>query len=277
MSNTTNQPDQIIFADRSVLFDISAFDRSITSHGTKLVHWISQLCPVGKTDAFSVRRPHDHHFNCSNGMIYTKAGVVKALFINSGNKLDQYETGTISGTRVTVTTPRTYDDSDDEIQVAPFDRFFLDEEELVVPHTELFENHITGHNRLHFPVVKVVSLIDAKGIAYCPDDYTIEDGQLVFTNKNPGYDTLINKGTICSIRYLYRPFFYVEDILHQTRSIQVDTGLESKNIRGPQEFTLVREKVYDKEEKDEQSPTPNSQRQVKGPRATPLGGPLGPR
>lgn len=271
MSNTTNQPDQLQFVDRSVLFDLDAFNRSISTHGAKLIHWAALPCPVGKTDAFSVRRPHPDHSGCSNGFLYVKMGTVHALFINSGNKLDQYETGVLDGTTVTVTTPTTYDDSDKEIQVLPFDRFFLDEEELVVPHTEEFEASITGHDRLHYPVVKVIILVDSKGVFYCPDDYKIENGQLVWTSRNPGYDTLISKGTICSIRYLYRPFFYVDRISHQTRSITVDTGLEAKKVRGPQEFTLIREKVFEKEEKDEQAPNPQSNRQVKGPRATPLG------
>jgi hypothetical protein len=271
MSNTRNQTTQIEFDDRSVLFDIGAFDRAITSHGCKLVHWIAQPCPVGKVDRYSVRRPGHDHLGCSNGMIYIRAGSVKSLFINSGNKQDQYDTGILDGTRVTVTTPRTYDDSDDEIQVAPFDRFYLDEENLLVPHPQLVEYHITGHDRLSFPVVKVVSIIDSKGVKYCPEDYSIVDGQIVWGDKSPGYDPNLQMGTIYSIRYLYRPYFYVENVLHQTRSITVDTGLEAKNVRGPQEFTLVREKIFEKEEKDDQAPDPNSPRQVKGPRMSPLG------
>lgn len=272
MSNSINQITQIEFDDRSVLFDAGAFDRAISSHGCKLVHWISQPCPGGKISKYDVRRPGHCHLGCSNGMVYTRAGCVKSLFINSGNKQDQYDTGIIDGTRVTVTTPRTYDDSDDELHVVPYDRFYLDEEALIVPHTQLVEYHIAGHDRLSFPVVKVVSIIDSKGIKYCPEDCTIEDGQIVWGSKNPGYDPVLQMGTIYSIRYLYRPYFYVENVLHQTRSITVDTGLEVKNVRGPQEFTLVREKVAEKEEKDEQAPDPNSARQVKGIRMTPMAG-----
>jgi hypothetical protein len=270
MANTTNQPDQLQFVDRSVLFDLGALDRAISTHGAKMIHWAAVPCPVGKSDPMSVRRPHADHSGCSNGFLYIKMGTVHALFINSGNKLDQYETGTIDGTTVTVTMPTTYDDSDNEVQALPFDRFFLDEENLTVPHTELFESSITGHDRLHYPIVKVITLIDNKGVVYCPDDYKIEDGQLVWTSRNPGYDTIINKGAVCSIRYLFRPFFYVDRISHQTRSITVDTGLECKKVRGPQELTLIREKVFEKEEKDDQAPNSQSNRQVKGPRATPL-------
>jgi hypothetical protein len=271
MANSTNQIDQISFSPTSVLFDAGAFDRSITTHGVLMIHWAAQPCPVGKIDENSVRRPHPDHSSCSNGMIYTKAGRVRCLFINSSNKMDQWDTGLADGSTVTETTPRTYDDSDNEIQVVPFDRFFIDEESLLVPHTQLVEAHISGHDRLSFPVVKVVNIIDAKGITYCPEDYTIENGQIVWTGPNqPGYNPLIQKGTIYSIRYLYRPFFYVDRVAHQTRQITVDTGLESKNVRGPQEFTLIREKVFLKEEKDDQAANPDSPRQVKGPRAGPL-------
>ena len=271
MANSPNKIDQIEFTDRSVLFSADAFDRSINSHGVKLIHYRALKCPIGMIDRFSVRRPDHHHINCSNGFIYTRAGSVKALFINSGNKMDQWDGGILDGSRATVSTPRTYDDSEGEIQVVPFDRFFLDEEDLLVPHMQLVEYHVTGHDRLSFPVVKVVDLIDSKGITYCPDDYTIENGQIVWGSKSPGYNPDLNVGNIYSIRYLYRPYFYVDNVMHQTRSITVDTGLETKNVRGPQEFSLVREKVFEKEQKDDEAPDPNSARQVKGPRSTPMG------
>src|ERR1700690_1849327 len=274
MANKSNSIDQIEFTDRSVLFSAGAFDRAIVTHGVNMIHWTAQPCPVGKVDINSVRRPHPDHSACSNGMIYTRAGRVRALFINSGNKMDQFDFGVMDGTQATVTTPRTYDDSDNEIQVVPFDKFYLDEEALTVPHTQLVEAHITGHDRLSFPVVKVVNIIDAKGVTYCPEDYKVENGQIVWTGgKQPGFDALIQRGTVYSIRFLYSPYFYVDRVAQQTRQITVDTGLETKNVRGPQEFTLIREKVAEKEEKDEQALDPNSPRQVKGPRA----GAMGPR
>src|ERR1700690_1157048 len=274
MANKSNSIDQIEFTDRSVLFSAGAFDRAIVTHGVNMIHWTAQPCPVGKVDLNSFRRPHPDHSACSNGMIYTRAGRVRALFINSGNKMDQFDFGVLDGSQVTVTTPRTYEDSDDEIQVVPFDKFYLEEENLIVPHTQLVEAHISGHDRLSFPAVKVVNIIDANGVTYCGEDYKIENGQIVWTSeKQPGFSPLIQKGTVYSIRYLYRPHFYVDRVAHQTRQITVDTGLETKKVRGPQEFPLSREKVGLKEEKDDQAPDPNSSRQVRGPRA----GALGPR
>jgi hypothetical protein len=274
----SSQIVQIEFDDRSVLFDANAFDAAIRSHGVLMVHYAAQPCPVGKVDRYSVRRPGHDHSACQNGQIYTKMGTVKCLFINSGNKMDQYETGVINGTQATVTTPRHYEGTEDEVQVVPIDKFYLLDENLLVPHTQLVEAHITGKDRLSFPVEKVVSIYDSRGKKYCAEDYTIENGQIIWGQEQPGYDPVINMGTIYSIRYLYRPYFYVDSVLHQTRYITVDTGLEVKNIRGNQEMILKREHVYEKEEKDDQAPDPDSTKQVKGPRATPLGAtPFGPR
>lgn len=272
MANTPNQVNQIEYNDRSVLFSPESFNKAINTHGVKMVHWIAMPCPVGKIERYSVRRPHPDHSGCSNGFIYTKAGTVNCLFLNSGNKMDQFDIGVLDGTTATVTTPRTYDDSDEEIQVMPFDKFYIAEEELLVPTYQEVEAHITGKDRLNFPVVKVISIIDAKGKKYCPDDYTIEDGQIVWKpGQGPGYDPLQDLGVLYSVRYLYRPYFYVDRVNHQTRYITVSTGLEIKKVRGPQEFILIREKVFEKEEKDDQAPDPNSQRQMKSPRMVPFG------
>jgi hypothetical protein len=269
---------QIEFDDRSVLFDALAFDNAIRSHGILMVHWAAQPCPVGKVDRYSVRRPGHDHIGCSNGQIYTKMGIVKCLFVNSGNKLDQYETGYLDGTQANVTCPRYYEGTEDEIQVVPIDKLYLLDENLLVPHTQLVEAHVTGIDKLSYPVEKVVSIYDSTGKKYCAEDYKIENGQIVWIKDQPGYNPVINMGTIYSIRYLYRPYFYVDRLQHQTRYITVDTGLEVKNIRGPQELVIIREKIYEKEDKDDQSPNPDSTKQVKGPRATPLGStPFGPR
>jgi hypothetical protein len=257
----------------SVSFDGAAFDDVVRDHGVKFVHWRSMRCPVGMIDKHSDRRPHPHHQNCSNGFVYTRAGDITGLFTSNNNKIDQNDIGGIDGGTAQVTLPREYDDSDEEVQIAPYDRLYLAEDIITVPQQQLVEAHVTGRDRLLRPIVKVLDLLDATGKTYGPDDYSIVDGQIVWRNGGPGYDAETGRGTIYSIRYTYRPYWYVDRVIHQIRVAQVEDGVDRRVMRMPQSFVIQREYIFEKEENDRQSPTPDSPRQMKDAG----GGAFGPR
>jgi hypothetical protein len=247
----------------SVNLDAEGFDNALRDHGVKFVHWRAMRCPVGLTDKFSERRPHPHHQNCSNGFVYTKAGVITGLFTSNSNKNDQNDVGILDGGNAQVTLPRQYDDTEREVQITPFDRLYLAEDVITVPTQQLVETHITGRDRLLRPIVEVIDILDAGGKTYGAEDYSIVDGQIVWRNGGPGYNADLEKGIVYAIRYTYRPYWYVDRIIHQIRVARVDTGLELKLMRMPQSFSIAREYVFEKEENDRQSPTPDSPRQVK--------------
>ncbi len=271
MAATQNIP--LRFSPTSVSFDAQAFDDALRAHGVKLVHFRAMRCPVGLVDRYDTRRPHEDHSGCSNGFIYTKAGTLTCIFTGNGNDTRQNDVGVLDGSTVQVTSPRMYDDTDEESQVANFDRFYLNEESITVPHWQLVEAHITGRDRLSFPVVKVVDVMDATGRRYNSSEYDVEDGQLVWKNGGPGYDAERERGVIYAIRFTYRPYWYVQRVVHQVRVAQVETLMKRSVQRMPQGFVLQRETVFEKEEKDDQAPDPSSPRQVKGPAA----GTFGPR
>lgn len=268
----------LAFPVQAVSFDPSAFDEAIHSQGVKLTHWRGQRCPVGMTDKYDHRRPHDDHSGCSNGFIYTKAGTVTALFTGNSYEERQQDVGLLDGSTVQVTTPRFYDEGP-EVRITVFDRLYLKEEGITVEHWELVEAHVTGRDKLKFPVVKVVDVIDANNRRYDPGDYTVENGQLVWTNGGgPGFNAQLNKGVIYSVRYEYVPYFYIQRIAHQVRVAQVETQLERVVMRMPQSMTISREYVFEKSDNDDQaeldsSDVQNALRQVKGPRE----GQYGPR
>jgi len=258
----------------TVSWDEDAFDVFIRSQGAKFVHWRAMPCPVGMTDRWDVRRTHPDHSGCSNGHLYTRAGVVTCM-MGSGapNKMEQNDIGLLNGSTVRVTAPFTYDDSDEEmVDVMPFDRFYLDEERVLVPHAQRVEHHVSLHDRLQFPVVKVVDLVDANGISHGKDEYDIVAGQIVW-KQSLGYDHDQKKGTVYSIRYMYRPYWYVKDMQYQVRLAQVETPDGRVAKRWPQEWTMTREFIFEKEEKDKLAPDPDSPRQVMGP----ADGAFGPR
>jgi hypothetical protein len=252
----------------SVSFDPLAFDAALRSHGVKFIHWRAMGCPVGMTDQYSTRQTHEDHSGCANGHIYTRAGSVTGIFTGNDAKSSQNEIGLLDGSSVQVTLPRTYDDSDEEVMVAPFDRFYLAEEAITVPHKQFVEASITGKDRLSFPAVRILDTIDSHGTRYGADDFSVDgNGQIVWKGGGPGYDAELKKGTVYSIRFTYRPYWYCSRVIHQVRVAKVDTGTERKVTRMPQSFVLQREYVFEgKEEKDEQAPNPDSPRQAKAPR-----------
>jgi len=253
---------------QGVAFDADAFDAAIRSQGVQLVHWRTFRCPVGLVDLYDDRRVHDDHSGCSNGMIHKKAGVVTGTFMASGSKLDQNDIGLLDGSTVQITTPRTYDDpSTEPIQILPFDRLFLQEEAITVPHWQLVEAHVTGRDRLDFPAVRVLDLMDSTGKSYDSSAFTIQDGQIVWKQgAGPGFDPISDKGVIYSVRYEYRPYFIIQRIIHQVRVAQTENMIERKVTRMPQQFIAQREYVSMKEAKDDQAPGADGQRQVMGPR-----------
>lgn len=279
MSKSQANNSAFLFPQQALTFDPDAFDTAIESQGVRLVHWRGMRCPVGMTDRYDSRRPHDDHSGCSNGFIYTEAGTVQALFTSVTNNRDANDIGVLDGSTVQVTTPRFYDDTEaregSEIQVVPFDRFYLNEESVTVEHWQLVEHHITGKDKVSFPVVEVVDLMDAKGKRYQQNQqFDLVQGQIVWRDSlGPGFDAEANKGVIYTVRYRYRPYWYCKAVNHQVRVGQVETIEERKIIRFPQAFTLVREHVFEKQDNDPESVDSDSPRQVKGP----ADGPYGPR
>lgn len=263
MANRVEQDVTISYAPVENSFNPQDFEDKIRNHGVKFVHFRALRCPVGMTDRDSERRPHPDHSGCSNGHIYSKAGVVTGLFTSNSNRIQQMDAGLMDGGTAQITLPVHYDNCDVEVRVAPYDRLYLDEEAITVPHHQLAEAHITGRDRLSRPIVEVTDLIDANGKVYGPDDFKItEDGQLVWTNGGPGYDPQLKKGTIYSIRYQYRPYFYVDRLIHQIRVAKVNVGLGRAVVRMPQSMMVIREYVFEKSDNDRKAPNPNDPRQT---------------
>jgi len=254
----------------TVSFDPDAFDVAIRSQGVKLVHMRAMRCPVGLTDKYDVRRTDHDHSGCSNGHIYTRAGEITCLFISNNNKQDQYDTGLMDGSTVQVTAPFTYDESDVVVDVLPFDRFYLEQENVTVTHSQLVEAHTTGHDRLDHPVVEVIDIIDSNGKHHNPGEVSVEAGQVVWANPLP-YNLETEKGMIYAIRYTYRPYWYVKQLMHQVRVAGVDTVDGRVVRRFPQQWQMQREYIFEKVDKDPDDPMSSEPRTVKGPRQSSFG------
>lgn len=226
------------------------FDKSVQKHGVMLVHWRALRCPVGMVDLYDGRSPQPHdHIGCSNGFLHVKVGCVRALFTSNSERYKNSDRGLADGSEVFATLDRFYDGTDDqEVVVAPFDRFYLAEEALPVPFWQLFEHHISGKDRLQFPPVEVSDLIDAAGVSYRQGvDFDLSGDSVVWRmgGRRPAYDLDREKGAICSVRYLYRPYYYVASMPHQIRVAQtVGEDGQRRVTRMHQAVSLSREYTF---------------------------------
>lgn len=247
-------------------FDVEAFDELLRSHGVQFTHHRGMRCPVGMIDPFDSRRPHEDHSGCSGGIIYTVAGKVTCSFGGNSMGTVQNEVGLLDQASVQATSPRFYDDKPQEsVLFFPLDRLYLANEELVVPNWQLFEHSLDGRDRLNFPVAQVQDLMDSAGNRYQQgQDFDVVNGALVWKGRRPDADSNTGRGLVCSIRYLYRPFWYVKTIPHELRVSQVQNPVtgDRELQRMPQMVVLQREYVYEKEERDEQAKDPDSSRQA---------------
>lgn len=260
----------IDFPPFTTTFTVDAFDDFIRSQSLLFIHYRATRCPIGLIDKDDQRRPHEHHENCSNGFIYTLAGEINAAFANNNKKDTLMDIGRMNGSSAVIVLPRFYEksslsESDRPILVAPFDRLYLKEDVIEVVHWQLNQYHVTGNDRLHFPVKTVIDLIDSRGNRYIQGDFSVGQGNIVWGDTNPGIDPETNKGRVYSIRYTYRPFFYIKELLHEVRLSQVEDEFsgERKVVRMPQSALIQREYAFQNEQNDPDAP--ESPRQQPGP------------
>jgi hypothetical protein len=262
------KPDQLYTTElpnEGLSFDIDAFDRALRSQGVTFVHFRAMKCPVGMIDEFDTRRPHEDHSGCSNGFLYTRAGEITCLFTGNSTSSHMTELGIMDGSSVSVTIPRYYDGTQTPLYIAPYDRLFLAEEGIVVPNWQTFRTN-GQRDKLSFLAVSVQDLVDSQNRRYSLGDFSIDAGHILWTGSNrPGLDAQSGKGLVCSIRYTYRPFWYVKSLIHEVRVSQAEHPVTGERMvqRMPQAVQLQREYVFEKNERDELAP--DKARQVKPP------------
>jgi hypothetical protein len=262
----------------AVSFDIEAFDQLLQVHGVDFIHYRAMRCPVGMTDMYDSRRPHEDHSGCSNGFLYKQAGLATAAIMGNSKDVNSREIGFIDGSTMQAVFPRFYtklhvDDPDTHCHVAVFDRLYLAEEHITVINWQLFESNRSGVEKLQYPVVEIEHLIDSRGFEYSSADYQIKNGQIIWLGgRRPSFDPQSGKGDICSIRYRYRPYWYVSRLNHEVRVSQAeDFSGERKVWRMPYSAVLQRERFFENEDRDDEAVDPTSVRQVKAPPTNPFG------
>jgi hypothetical protein len=253
-------------------FDTDAFDNAIFSHGVQFLHYRAMRCPIGLATTTDIRKMHDNHPGCSHGFLYTLGGQITAIFTGN-NAVDRQTTGGLVGDGVAqVTTPRFYDSTQTPFYATKYDRLYLTEPGIFVTNWEVFECSITGKDRCSFPVEYVVDLVDSDGNRYAQNvDFTIDHGMIVWDDRRrPKGPIPGDGGVVCGIRYLYRPYWYVTQLMHEVRVARGEMPDGTSRVqRMPMSLAIQREYLFESEsapvEGDALSP-PVTPRQAPAPR-----------
>lgn len=226
-------------------FDTEAFNAMLRSQGVRLEHFRAIPDPRAMGSRGDVR--HTAPIGNIDGYIYKCAGVFTGLFLSNSNSPQTAVEGILDSSHAYVTPPQFYDDSEDQIIVAAFDRLVLKDVEARVIAEQLVEASEFGLDRLSFPALCVEHLIGSDGYEYKENvDFKIQDGDIRWiSQKRPGINTNTGVGEVFGIRYRYQASFVVRQLMHEIRVANVTdltTGARYTE-RMPYQLMVARENV----------------------------------
>jgi len=245
----------VILPSEQMAMDPSALDNVVRGKGAPLIHFRALRCPVGLVDPTDVRRPHPDHSGCSNGFLYVSIGRVTASLSSNATQQEKRDYGWYDGSTIVAVFPRFYDsDPAKRVLVKPYDRFYLEQEDLLTGTWDLTQRRKDGHaDRLEFPAVQVEHIIDSQSRRYGPEDFEIiEAGDIQWkSNRGPAL------GQCYSIWYQYRPYYIVERLIHELRLFPTHGFVDTNEIKMERlgfGAVLQREFVHRTQTPDDQAP-----------------------
>lgn len=258
-----------------VTLDLNKNDDLVTGRGVEFEHWIAIPSPIGLKDRGDYRRSDDYDTISSNGMIYKKSGCFTAAIVSNSKRKRPDEGGIIDYSTARLILPRYYNEKEvadgDEIHLAPGDRVFIKDLEVLVSNYQRMQFNLSKLDRAQFPIKSIQHLIDSRGIEYkCGYHFKIQDGQIAWIDgrDNPGIDPETGKGRVYSIRYKYNAHWYITEIPNEVRVTQ-GTNEEGKRFpeRMPYSALIQREYVYynQNNDSDEDNLTKKEQRNIEEP------------
>lgn len=257
-------------------FDVGAFDGLIGGQGILVTHYRALPDPSGMAsigDVHAVQSPRAS----SDGFIYKEVG---KLFMSFTGNTSDWSVDVVGMTKhdVAVATPsKKYENCDNPVLIAPYDRFYIEDIELRVIATQYVEANSTGTDKLQYPATCVEHLIDADGIEYKEDVHfkITEEGFIQWIDQQrPGFNEKTMRGTVYAIRYRYTPYFVAARLLHEVRVSQVTNPATFKRSleRLHYQVLLIREHVLSDINNDPNSDLMDQRFQ----HAPPVGGITGP-
>tara|TARA_R100000951_G_scaffold112718_1_gene113476 strand:- start:8381 stop:9286 length:906 start_codon:yes stop_codon:yes gene_type:complete len=235
-----------------ITLDLGKDDDLITGRGVEFEHWIAIPSPIGLKDRGDYRRSDQYDSISSNGMIYKKAGCFTAALVSNQKRKTPSQGGIFDYSTARMLVPRFYNDKEvadgEEIHLAPGDRVFVKDIEVLVSTYHRMQYNAGGLDRAQFPVKSVQHIIDSTNKEYkCGYHFKIQDGHIkwIAGRSNPGIDPETGRGRIYAMRYKYNAHWYITEIPNEVRVIQ---GTDDSGKRCPQRMSyqaiVQREYVY---------------------------------
>jgi hypothetical protein len=242
---------KIDFPITEIGFNLDSQDQFIKSRGVELEHWVAIPSPIGLKSRGGYRRSDQYDTITSNGMIYKKAGCFTGAIVSNSKRKKANEAGLLDHSVARLLIPRYYnteDDSKKEIHLAPGDRVFIKDIEVLVSNYQRMDYSAGGLDRAQFPVKEVEYLIDSANKEYkCGYHFKIQDGHIKWVDgrDNPGIDPETGKGRVYSLRYKYNAHWYITELPNEVRVTQgKDAAGKTFAERMPYSAVIQREYVY---------------------------------
>lgn len=252
MSSRTAIPSPMVLSPDIVSFEADAFDRFAEEKGITLVHMKAIPCSGSEIDTGDIRSSHQNCACESTGWIYKKAGNFRGVFTNAPKHITFQSMGVIDHATAFLVVPRFYVNNGPQAYFANYDRLEYDmppgDTSMLVPYWEKININQSGLDRLMFDPCVVEFLVDGSGKEYhVGKDFTVCKGGIKWLGQNrPQFDQYTNKGYTYSIRYLYKPAWYINRIYHETRmnnTFDPDTQTYTQ-VRYPMHLELIRELYF---------------------------------
>jgi hypothetical protein len=265
-------------------FDLARMDAFVKSLGANFYHWKATPSPIGLNDRGDYRRNDIDVITSNGYIYTFGGVFTATMTGNQKEQKRSGNTGALfDSSTAYLVLPRFYNDNSDKtidgtaekccsnmgqvsaigekccenfgkiqgkrIYLTPGDRLYHDPtiNDLVV-NKELLTYSFDSANIPMFPIVKMdAPIVDSRGIYYKENiDFTICNGNIVWTagRPNPGIDSDTGVGRTYSIRYLYRAFYYVTDILREVRVTDVTIDGVRRPERMPMHVAIQREYIW---------------------------------
>jgi len=219
----------------------------IANQGILFAHWYCVPDPLfqheigdvrhsfGVEDGFQQVQDSDR-FHRENGFLYVKSKYIYGTFMGNAKDLKHVAAGLYGSSGATISLNRFYQNTEEKIHISENDKLIpVDlKDEFFSVNWQKFTHNPTGIDRLEFKACQVIFLIDSDGIQYLRGrDFEIVNGYIKWIDgaDRPGLDKLTGKGKVCSIRYTYKPYYYIKTVLHDIRirpMMTIDGDIEPK-------------------------------------------------
>jgi hypothetical protein len=245
---------------QSVTMNPDAINNFIDGLGIRFMHFQAIPDPLFKRSEDSPRHSFNQEdsymfektnvYTRENGFLYFPKAVVVGIFMSNSKNLQSSSAGLHNFSTASISFNRYYEGTTEVVEISEYDKLIPCENgvEFFTTSWQSLDHNPTGTDRLQYPAIAVRILIDSSGKTYKQDvDFTLQEGQIKWTGSNrPGYDKDTGRGRVCSVRYIYRPYYYVREVGHDIRirpSIDQDTGIVSSKGSGPM-CSIQREYVF---------------------------------